>query len=258
MSAVALLAGSAAIRSGTRGDARRHPAAPAFVQQVSAHGSGKASIAVTTGANVATGDRLVVEVGVWNSKAATTSSVTDSLNDSFVEVTHFTAADGTEMSIWTAPVPSGGTADTITAKPTSAGDMAIIALEYSGLSTVSDITAVDQVSHSIGTTTSAATVQSVATSPTAAPNELAVGFYADSGFGDSLAGGSGYTVRTNISPASDMEMLAEDQSLPAAGATPAASVQTGAKTVWLMATVVFAVVDAEPAGSADGGRGQPR
>ena len=191
----------------------------------------------------------MVEVGVWNSKAATTSSVTDSLNDSFVEVTHFTAADGTEMSIWTAPVPSGGTTDTITAKPSSAGDMAIIALEYSGLSTVSDITAVDQVAHSVGTTTTAATVQSVATSPTAAPNELAVGFYADSGFGDSLVGGAGYTVRTNISPASDMEMLAEDQSLPTAGATPAASVQTGAKTVWLMATVVFASSTQGPPGA---------
>ena len=42
---------------------------PAFVQQTSAHGSSKSSIAVTTGANVATGDRLVVEVGVWNSKS---------------------------------------------------------------------------------------------------------------------------------------------------------------------------------------------
>ena len=248
MSAVALLAGGVAVVAAPS-VAAAASGSPAFVQQVSAHGSGKANIAVTTGANVATGDRLVVEVGVWNSKAATTSSVTDSLNDSFVEVTHFTAADGTEMSIWTAPVPSGGTTDTITAKPSSAGDMAIIALEYSGLSTVSDITAVDQVAHSVGTTTTAATVQSVATSPTAAPNELAVGFYADSGFGDSLVGGAGYTVRTNISPASDMEMLAEDQSLPTAGATPAASVQTGAKTVWLMATVVFASSTQGPPGA---------
>ena len=257
MSAVALLAGSAALVAAPAVTAAAASATPAFVQQVSAHGSGKASIAVTTGASVATGDRLVVEVGVWNSKSATTNSVTDSLTDSFVEVTHFTAADGTEMSIWTAPVPSGGTADTITAKPTSTGDMAIVALEYSGLSAVADITAVDQVSHSIGTTTSAATVQSVATSPTAAPNELAVGFYADSGFGDSLAGGSGYTVRTNISPASDMEMLAEDQPLPTAGATPAASAQTGAKTVWLMATVVFESSTQSPPGAPMGVGGSP-
>ena len=237
-SALALLAGGAV--------ALGVPAAPAlavtpgFVQQVSAHGPGKSSLAVTTGTSVATGDRLVVEVGVWNSKAATAASVTDSLNDTWVEVTHFTAADSTEMSIWTAPVASGGSADTITAKPTSAADMGIVAIEYSGLSAVPDITAVDQVAHTVGTTTSAATVASLATAPTSAPGELAVGFYADSGFGDSLSGGSGYTVRANVSPTSDIEMLAEDQALSAAGATPAASVQTGAKTDWLMATVVFA------------------
>ena len=212
---------------------------PAFVQQVSAHGSGKSSIAVTPAASVTAGDRLVVEVGVWRSAGATTASVTDSAGDSFVEATHFTASDGTEMSVWTAPVVTGGTAPAITAKPTTTADMAIIALEYSGLSTVGDITAVDQVAHGTGTTTSAATVQSPATAPARAGGELAVGFYADSGFGDSLTAGTGFTARANVSPASDMEMLAEDQPV-SAGATPAASAGTGANTVWLMATVVFA------------------
>jgi Domain of unknown function (DUF1929)/Fibronectin type III domain/Kelch motif len=215
------------------------PAVPAFVQQVSAHGAGQSSISATPALNVTAGDRLVVEVGVWKATGPTTASVSDSSGDPFVEVTHFTASDGTEMSVWTAPVRAGGIAPTITATPTAAGDMSIIALEYSGLSTVSDITAVDQVSHSVGSTTAAGTVQSVSTAPTTASNELAVGFYADSGFGDTLAGGSGYTVRVNESPASDMEMLAEDQPV-SLGATPAASAQTGAHTSWLMATVVFA------------------
>jgi hypothetical protein len=211
---------------------------PTFMQQVSDHGSSISSLAVTTGAHVASGDRLVVEVGVWNSKTATVSSVSDSLHDTWAEVTHFAAADGTEMSVWTAPVPAGG-ADTITATPTSAADIGVVALEYSGMSSVPDATAVDKVAHSVGTTTSAATVQSTATLPTTTAGELAVGFYVDSGFGDTLTGGSGYTTRVNVSPASDMEMLAEDQPLPAAGATPAASVQTGARTDWLMATLVF-------------------
>jgi hypothetical protein len=230
---------------------------PAFVQQASAHGSSKSSIAVTTGTSVASGDRLVVEVGVWNSRSATTSSVKDSLGDTFVEVTHFTGADGTEMSVWTAPAPTGGSVDTVTATPSSAADMAIIALEYSGLSTVPDITAVDQVSHSIGTTTSAATVKSGATAPTGAANELAVGFYADSGFGDTLVGGSGYTVRSNVSPASDMELLAEDQPLASAGATPAASSQTGANTPWLMAAVVFSSPTQSEPGKPTGVGGSP-
>src|SRR3984957_15252639 len=212
------------------------PAAAAtagFVQQASAHGAG-ASLAGTTGANVTRGNRLVVEVGTWSSAGATASAVNDSLGDAFVEVTHFTAADGTEMSIWTAPVPSGG-ADTITVKPSSSAAIGVATLEYSGLSTVAGVTAVDQVAHSVGTTTTAGTVQSPATSPTTAPGELAIGFYADSGFGDTLAAGSGYTARASVSPTSDMEFLAEDQSLSAAGATPAASAGTGAKTDWLMA-----------------------
>ena len=70
---LALLASGAATL--TAAPAAEAAVIPAFVQQASAHGSGKSSIAVTTGASVAAGDRLVVEVGVWNSQGATTSSV---------------------------------------------------------------------------------------------------------------------------------------------------------------------------------------
>ena len=226
---------------------------PTFVQQASAHGGAKSSLSATTGASVSSGDRLVVEVGIWNSKNATTSSVTDSLGNAFVEVMHFTASDNTEMSVWTAPVPTGGSVATVTAKPTSAADMGIVVLDYSGMSPVADATAVDQLSHSTGTTTAAAAVQTAPTAPTTAANELTIGFYADSGFGDAVGGGSGYSVRASMSPTSDMEMLAEEQ--PAsAGSTPAASAATGAKTIWLMATVVFASAS-QSAPQAPGGVG---
>ena len=240
LSGMPISAGTSATSALTSASAASQaPAAPAFVQEASAHGSSKSSIAVTPANDVTAGDRLIVEVGIWKASHPTTSSVTDSTGDPFTEVTHFTASDGTEESIWTAPIETGGTAPTITAKPTAAGDMAIIALEYSGLSTVSGSSAVDQVAYSTGSTTAAATVASTATAPASAGDELAVGFYADSGFGDTLAGGSGYTVRANVSPTSDIEMLAEDQPV-SLGATPAASVQTGADTIWLMATVIFA------------------
>ena len=72
----------------------------------------------------------------------------------------------------------------------------------------------------------------------AGAGELAVGFYADSGFGDNLTAGSGFTQRVNVSPTGDIELLAEDQ-VPAAGATPAATFGTGRSTAWLAATVVF-------------------
>ena len=45
---------------------------PAFVQQVSAHVGRVGSLSVTPGAVLGAGDRLVVQVGVWNSAHATT------------------------------------------------------------------------------------------------------------------------------------------------------------------------------------------
>jgi len=81
-------------------------------------------------------------------------------------------------------------------------------------------------------------VQSGATAATAAAGELALGFYADSGFGASLTAGAGFTQRGNVSPDGDIEFLTED-ALVGLGATPSASAGTGARTVWLMATIVF-------------------
>jgi hypothetical protein len=213
---------------------------PTFVQGASVHTSGVASVTVTPTAAVAAGHRLIVETGVWNSTGATASSVTDSAGDTFVNLLHYKASDGTEMSVWSAPISTGaGTRPTITVKTTSAADIGAAVLEYSGLSTVADATVVDQMAHSSGTTKAAASVSSGATAATTAGNELALGFYVDSGFGDSLSAGTGYTAHVNVPNTPDMEFLVEDQPLSAAGATPNASAGTGANTVWLMATIVF-------------------
>ena len=144
------------------------------------------------------------------------------------------------MSVWTAPITKGGgTRPTITATPSGSADLGIQVLEYSGLSTVTDTSVMDQVKTATGkTATSAATVSSGATAPTTSGNELALGFYLDSGFGDTLAAGTGFTARANVSPTPDMEFLAEDQ-VAGLGATPNASARTGARTTWLMATVVL-------------------
>jgi hypothetical protein len=216
------------------------PPPPAFIQATSAHSGGVTSLSVTPTSTVAAGDRLVVETGVWSAGSATMGKVTDSAGDQFTELLHYKASDGTEMSVWSAPVTAGGgTQPTITATPTAKADVGVAALEYSGLSTIADATVVDQSAHASGTTSAAKTVTSGATPATTAGNELAIGFYADSGFGDTLAAGSGDTVRINVSNTSDMELLAEDQPLAASGATPNAGVATGANTVWLMATVVL-------------------
>jgi hypothetical protein len=214
--------------------------APAFVQQTGAHGVNKTSLAVTPAANITTGNRLVALVGVWASGHPTASTVTDTAGNTYVEVLHFTGSDGTEMSVWTAPVTKGGgTKPTITATATATADVGITVLEYSGLSTVADATVVDQSAHATGTTSGAATISSGPTPATTAGNELAVGLYVDSGFGDTLTAGAGYASRANISPAGDMEMLAEDQTLTTAGSTPNAPIGTGPSTTWLATTIVL-------------------
>ena len=213
--------------------------APAFVQQVSAHASAQTSVSVTMPANVTSGNRLVVEVADWSSGHATAASVTDSAGDTFTELTTETGSDGAQLSVWTAPITqSGGTKPVIMAKPTAKADMGIAVLEYSGLSTAAGAGAVDQMASATGTTSSARAVSSGSTSATTAPNELAIGFYADSGFGDTLTADPGYTGRVNVSPAGDIELFAED-TVVGQGATPAPSVSTGAATIWEMATVVF-------------------
>jgi hypothetical protein len=213
---------------------------PAFVQQVSGHAHKVASLAVTPLTNLTAGNRLVVEVGVWSSSDATAASVKDSAGDTFTELLHFKASDGTEMSVWSAPVAAGGgTRPTITATPSSTADIGVAVLEYSGLSTAAGTAVVDQTAEATGTTKAAAVVATGATAPTSEPDELVLGLYADSGFDDNLMARMGFNGRVNVSPTEDIELVAEDALTGAAGATPSASVQTGASTVWLMATVVL-------------------
>lgn len=215
-------------------------APPAFVQQVSAHTANVSSVSLTPSSAVTVGNRLIVETGIWSNGSATAKSVTDSGGDTFVELLHYKAADGTEMSVWSAPITgSGGTKPTITVTATGKADIGAAALEYFGLSTVSDATVVDQMAHANGLTgSSPAIVSSGPTPATTGGNELALGFYADSGFGDTLTPAAGFTQRVNVSNVGDMELLVEDAP-EAAGSTPAASVTTGARTVWLTGVIVF-------------------
>ena len=212
---------------------------PAFVQQTATHVANVTTAAVTPTGNITSGNRLVVIVGIWNNSGPTAKSVTDSAGNTYTEILHFKASDKTEMSVWTSPITSGGgTRPTITVTPTARADVGVAALEYSGLSPATGTGAIDQTAQNTGKTSAAASVSSGATPATTAANELAMGFYVDSGFADSLTRGGGFTARSNVSNVSDMEILAEDQ-LVGQGGTPNGSVGTGASTVWLMSTVVF-------------------
>jgi RHS repeat-associated protein len=129
-----------------------------------------------------------------------------------------------------------GAKPAITATPTSVADIGVVAMEYSGISATG--TAVDVSAHATGTTTSAATVSSGASAAATNLNEIALGFYVESGFSNTLTPGAGYTQRANVSPTGDIALLTEDKPV-ANGATATATVGTGANTPWMAAVVVF-------------------
>src|ERR1700729_1549348 len=149
------------------GTARAGTLVPAFVQATTAHSSSVTSLATTLTSNVTAGNTMVVEVGVWSEKSATTASVTDSAGNSYVELLHFTASDKTEMSIWAAPISAGGgTKPTITVKPSAKADVGVVALEYSGVAIAGGTTVLDRSAFNTGTTKTAGTGSSGATHPT--------------------------------------------------------------------------------------------
>jgi hypothetical protein len=212
--------------------------APTFVQQKSARGVNKTS-QPTTMATVVSGNRMIVEVGVWGSSSPTATSVSDSAGNVYTKVLGFVASDATEMTVWTAPITlGGGTALVVTATTNRTADIGVAALEYAGLSTAAGAAAVDTVASSTGTAPAAVTVSSGSTPPTTAGNELAVGFYLDSGFATSPTAGAGYTLRSSVGPFNDMDFLTEDRIVGQA-ATPAGTAGINKTAIWLMGTVVF-------------------
>jgi hypothetical protein len=211
-----------------------------FIQAGSIQGGGASTQSVTLPGALGSGRRLVVSVGVWSGGAAITTGVTDTAGDIFVELSRTKAADNTELTVWTAPITAGaGQKPQITARTSGTADIGVQALEYAGLQAGTDASVLDTKVAAVGRTSAAASVTSGTTAATAAAGELAIGFYADSGFGTALTGASDWAVRANLSPNGNMDLLAEDQTVAAAGARPGASVRTGPNTYWLMATLVF-------------------
>ncbi len=212
---------------------------PAFVQKASTHHGGSASTSVTLTSPVTTGNRVVVEVATWSSGSAKANGVTDSAGNTYTELTHFTASDHTELSVWSAPITAGGGgALTVTANATGSADIGVGALEYSGLSTAAGSGVLDVQATASGSTSGAATVASGPTAAVGADSELALGFYADSGFGDTIGAGTGFSSRVNVSNTSDIEVASEDQFV-SHGSTPSATFTSSAKTVWLAAMLVL-------------------
>jgi hypothetical protein len=67
---------------------------PTFVQKVSGRGTGKTRTVTMPSATVA-GNRLIVEVGIWNYSSSKITAVTDNAGDTFVRLLSVVAADHT-------------------------------------------------------------------------------------------------------------------------------------------------------------------
>jgi hypothetical protein len=220
---------------------------PEFVQRVSVRNPSASSVQMTPTSNVTQGDRIVVMTGAWSFGNASVSTVADSAGNTYTKITSARAPDGTELSVWTAPVTAGGgTKPVITVSSSGTADMGAAAVEYANLSTAAGTAAVDRFVTATGTSTATGFVASGPTAAVTGDNALALGFYLDSGFGRTLGADPAWAERVNVSPTSDMEFVVEE-SLPIRGDTPNARVSTSASTPWSMATVVFKTGAPQPA-----------
>jgi hypothetical protein len=216
-------------------------ASPALVQRAAAYADRSAGLPLALRTAPAPGDRLVVEASVWG-RDARAATVTDSAGDHYTELLTRRAPDGTELSVWTAPVTSTrGSRRVIRVVPSAEADVGAVAVEYSGLSSARGPRAVDSISSATGDTHGAALVHVRGRQGARADRELAVGVYADSGSGDVIRPGRGWTARVDTPPThSSMQMLIEDRVLRR-GVRPRAATGIGPRTSWLMGLVVFRV-----------------
>lgn len=204
-----------------------------------------ATATVTLGAAVVLGDRIIAIVNVHDSKANSTTSVTDSLGNTYTLDRPETNSGAVDFwSVWSAPVTVAGT-PVITAHFTAmtTGNAIVSGAAFSGLSTASGATAIDM---SVTGTGTAAAATSGATSATTAANELVIGAYADNGISGGLTVGAGYTLATTHNTDANVQTLLEYKD---SGATAAqtATVTTFTGGAWVVFCVVYKLFTASTA-----------
>jgi RHS repeat-associated protein len=246
---------SSASNAVTPSSANANP--PSFIQKANASQYG-ASDSVTMASTVTTGNRLIVlvEANIGTGSPTTTTGVTDSAGNSYTELQHAAAADGTDYSVWTALITAGGgtkpTIMTTNSSTTATIDLAV--LEYAGLSQATGAGAVDQMASATGAAAgSPAEVSSGPTAATTGSGELALGFYVDAyGYVDQNTGyyidgpspDANWNSRASDSPAGP-EFLVEEQPV-SLGATPNARVYPCPYATWIVGTIVFKSASTAP------------
>ena len=167
--------------------------------------------------------------------------MTDAAGNTYSELLHFKASDTTEESVWTAPITAGGgTKPAIRSsrarRPTSAQRRRSIP----GCRRAPGAAVVDQVAQATGPRPRPATVASGATRGDGCGQRARNRHVRRFGVRRHAHRRLGLHAARQTSPAHpNIDLLTEDQVLASAGATPNATAGAGAKTTWLMATVVL-------------------
>jgi hypothetical protein len=188
---------------------------PAYIQ--TAQGSSSASqssFGVTfSTANITTGNRIIVGISMFGSGGAVISSVTDSAGNTYAKDSPACVlADGSDISIWSAPITlGGGTKPTVTVHASLTSFVwGVQVHEYAVSNATSaylDGTAVNN----------ASAVASPATSGASSPaphatGELAFGFFGDTNAQASITPSAGWTLRGTAILGSGLgECCSEDQ-----------------------------------------------
>ena len=156
-------------------------------------------MAVVPTANITSATAWSCWSGVWSNGKATAKSVTDSAGNTYVEVQHFRRSDNTELSVWTAPIPAGGGT-----KPNDHRDAHRQGRRRRRRGRVLRLfdrrgtAAIDQ-ARKLGHDERGRGGQLWRHARDHRGTELALGFYVDSGFGDTVTAGSAARSNVNVS-----------------------------------------------------------
>ena len=204
-------------------------------------------VAFTT-QNIAAGNRIVVRVTIWNAVATTVTGVADTPGNAYTLDKRVTLSDGTDITVWSAPITVGaGTKPTVTATASAS------TLEWAVVITEQDAIAGGTTGYTdgtAGTATGAAgsTVSSGATSPVpTASGEQVIGMYGDGGNNTTITVGSGWSGFLFTGASSTVaEVAAEDQSSTSGTGSNA---QFGCSPTGSPAGAIAVVYKSAPAGT---------
>lgn len=180
----------------------------ATVQNVSGTSS-TTTMTGTFGSAVTSGNVIIVLVTTNNFTFSIPSSITDTPGNTYTKITSVNFSNS-QISLWTAPVTTGGTS-TVTVHMSGSQEGDFIAREQSGLSSATP----DKFMSNGATTGTAVTSNNTATTTSA--NELVVGLIASSLGSQTITVGSGYG-NTTTAGSTNMKVMIEDKTVAVTGA----------------------------------------